>query len=51
MKKNLALFALMSLALLAPLAASAGIPDGPVAGPMGWTCTAKGGKVTCVREK
>lgn len=50
MKKRLALFAIISLFLLAPIAAVAGLPDGPVAGPAGWICIAKGGRVTCVRQ-
>lgn len=27
------------------------LPDGPVASPPGWECTASGGKVTCVRTQ
>lgn len=51
MTKKLALFALVSVSLLAPFVAIAGLPDGPVSGPPGWTCTAKGGRVTCVRTQ
>jgi len=27
------------------------LPDGPVAGPPGYTCTALGGRVTCVKTQ
>ncbi|BAV96611.1 hypothetical protein [Lysobacter enzymogenes] len=48
--KKLILSGLIGIALLAPFATIAqSIPDGPVASPPGWSCWAKGGKVTCVR--
>ena len=43
------------LALLtSPIALADGpatLPDGPVAGPPGYTCTALGGRVTCVKTQ
>lgn len=48
---------MMALLVLATagLIASGGVfaqslPDGPVASPPGWSCTASGGRVTCVRK-
>lgn len=54
--KSRVLFAVaMCVAMIAgtALAQDSGgsLPDGPVASPPGWTCTASGGKVTCVRDK
>ncbi|MGH8031154.1 MAG: hypothetical protein ACREO8_02025, partial [Luteimonas sp.] len=41
----------IGLAMLVPAVAFAqNLPDGPVAGPPGWSCSAKGGRVLCVRQ-
>lgn len=53
MKKLSCAFA-VALLLVSGVALASGttpptLPDGPVAGPPGWSCTASGGKVTCVR--
>ena len=46
--------AIVMLTLATPLIAFANttpptIPDGPVASPPGWSCSASGGVVTCTR--
>lgn len=50
---SLLLVAMLALAPLAAFAEDSGgsLPDGPVASPPGWDCTASDGVVTCVPEQ